>query len=81
MSFMQEAVAQWVWAYGSERPDQAWILSDYDTWHKNPFYTGPETRHPEDYGFDDDEEDIPSQVSQEPDNRPWVDVVDEDIPF
>lgn len=25
-----------------------WILSDRDVWHRNPYYTGPEQRHPED---------------------------------
>lgn len=54
MSFIQEAVAQWVWAYGAERPEQCWILSDYDTWHRNPHYNGPDQQHPEDYGFDED---------------------------
>ena len=25
-----------------------WILTDYDVWVRNPHYTGPEQRHPED---------------------------------
>lgn len=33
---------------GAGRPDQAWILTDRDVWHKNPYYTGPAVRHPED---------------------------------
>lgn len=28
--------------------DQAWILSDFDTWERNPHYNGPPNpRHPE----------------------------------
>lgn len=26
---------------GSERPDCRWILTDYDTWESNPYYSGP----------------------------------------
>jgi len=79
MSFQEDAVREWVWAYGSERPEQAWILSNYDTWHKNPFYQGPEQRHPEDYGFDDDEDECPHDYTCPP--IVWTDAVDEDIPF
>jgi hypothetical protein len=39
---------------GAERPDQEWLLTDYDTWEKNPHFTGTPGRHPEDY--DDDYE-------------------------
>lgn len=89
MSWMQEAMSQWVWAYGAERPDEAWILSDYDTWHRNPHYTGPEQRHPEDYGFDEDDEqrdygdgvDDPNYVVTGCEDRCDDDFVDEDIPF
>lgn len=28
-------------------PDRAWILTDRDVWHKNPYYTGPAVKHPE----------------------------------
>jgi hypothetical protein len=27
--------------------DVAWILSDFDTWERNPFYKGPEVPQPE----------------------------------
>ena len=33
---------------GAQRPDSAWILSDYDAWERNPYYSGPEVPHPED---------------------------------
>jgi len=29
--------------------DRAWILTDYDVWVRNPHYSGPPQRHPEDY--------------------------------
>jgi hypothetical protein len=33
---------------GAERPEQAWILTPWDTWEPNPHYRGPAVRHPED---------------------------------
>ncbi len=30
-----------------------WILSDYDVWVRNPYYTGPEQPHPETVEWDD----------------------------
>jgi hypothetical protein len=35
---------------GAANPDRAWINTDRDVWHRNPFYTGPEVKHPEDEG-------------------------------
>lgn len=42
---------------GRERSDSEWILSDRDVWYRNPFYTGPKGRHPEDNDewYNDDE--------------------------
>ena len=39
-----------------ERPDQAWVLTDRDVWHANPFYVGPPQPHPEDYPFESEED-------------------------
>ena len=50
MSFMQEAIREWARNVGHERQDQAWLLSDYDTWERNPFYRGPPQPHPEEWG-------------------------------
>lgn len=36
--------AEWV---GAHRVNDAWILTDYDTWEPNPFYQGPPVTHPE----------------------------------
>jgi len=55
MSFMQEAVREWVWNVGRNRLDQQWILSDYDTWERNPYYNGPDQGHPEDDYYGDEE--------------------------
>jgi len=41
---------------GAENPDQAWILTDRDVWHANPYYRGPAVRHPEDDPEDADDE-------------------------
>lgn len=43
-------------ALGYEHPLLAWILTDRDVWHKNPYYSGPPVRHPED---DSDDEELP----------------------
>ena len=56
MSWMQEAVREWAFNFGSDHPDQEWLLSDLDTWEHNPHYRGPKGRHPEDYGYDDEPE-------------------------
>lgn len=35
---------------GMIRSDCAWICTNRDVWHRNPFYTGLEQPHPEDDG-------------------------------
>ena len=54
MSYMREAVREWVWTVGQDRADQQWVLSDYDTWERNPHYRGPDQGHPEDYCEDEE---------------------------
>ena len=44
---------------GREDQERAWILTHYDTWERNPFYSGPPVPHPEapqddDFTFDPD---------------------------
>jgi len=53
MSHIQDAVRQWAWVYGSEHVNEAWILSDYDSWERNPHFAGDPGRHPEDYDYDE----------------------------
>jgi hypothetical protein len=33
---------------GMEDPSVEWILTPWDSWERNPFYTGKPGRHPED---------------------------------
>lgn len=54
MNYVSEAVRDWVWNVGRNCPDSAWLLSNYDTWHANPFYIGPKEPHPESYEYSDD---------------------------
>ena len=45
----QEAHKEMIQIYGGEKPDHEWILTDYDVWVKNPYFTGvPTNEHPED---------------------------------
>ena len=55
MSFMREAVREWAWNVGQDAQDQQWLLSNYDTWERNPHYNGPDQGHPEDYRDEDEE--------------------------
>ena len=44
-----EAMREYAWNVGAERPDRAWILTNYDVWVANPHYVGPIVPHPESY--------------------------------
>lgn len=35
--------------------DQQWVLSDYDTWERNPHYNGFYQGHSEDEHYEDEE--------------------------
>jgi hypothetical protein len=54
LATIAEADAEWARNVGIERPEQAWILSDRDVWYRNPAYSGPPVRHPDDWHDDDD---------------------------
>jgi hypothetical protein len=43
-----EACKEYARNYGSDHLNQAWILTNWDTWERNPFYSGPPQPHPED---------------------------------
>ena len=47
MATPAEACREYAWNVGSERPEQAWILTNYDSWEPNPYYHGPSVPHPE----------------------------------
>lgn len=64
---------------GSERPECAWVCTDRDVWHKNPFFVCPVGQpypsHPE----DDDGEECIGPVAPA---APVVSLLDnDDIPF
>jgi hypothetical protein len=49
---MQEAHAEMIQIFGSEKPEREWILTDYDVWVRNPYFTGVRTEgHPEDDNY------------------------------
>lgn len=43
-----EACSEFARNFGAEWPDRAWLLTDFDTWERNPHYQGPPVPHPED---------------------------------
>ena len=57
---------------GAAEPDRAWILTDRDVWHANPYYTGPAVPHPEDDydGYDDEAGDPALAVAKDYDDIP-----------
>lgn len=48
-----QAVKEWAHNVGYEDcyKDSQWILSSYDSWERNPYYSGPEQPHPEDDSY------------------------------
>lgn len=44
-------IREYAWNVGQQETDREWLLTDYDSWVKNPHYRGAPGRHPEDdYG-------------------------------
>ena len=48
---------------GAADPRSAWVLTDRDCWHANPFYVGPPVPHPE---SDPDDFEYPFEGGAEP---------------
>jgi len=70
-----EAFKEYARNAGQEAPEQAWILTPWDTWERNPAYVGPPQPHPED-DYDGDEH------GERPMPEPFSDTDwDEDIQF
>lgn len=44
----EEGHKEMIQEFGREKPNQQWILTDYDVWARNPYYVGPDQPHPED---------------------------------
>jgi hypothetical protein len=42
-----EASREYAENAGADRPEREWILSPFDTWERNPHFTGTPGRHPE----------------------------------
>jgi hypothetical protein len=42
-----DAVREYAANAGAMQPDREWILTPYDSWERNPCYSGPPQRHPE----------------------------------
>lgn len=49
MSFISSALREWAFNVGQDRLDRQWLLTDYDSWEKNPHYRGPDQGHPEQF--------------------------------
>lgn len=61
-----DAVREYTRNVGAEHAGQMWILSPYDSWERNPFYTGPVQPHPEeDIEDGDDWEDGPEREMED----------------
>ena len=71
-----EACKEYARNYGSDRPERAWILTDFDTWERNPFYSGPKVPHPEDDYYGDEPSDESVEVFEPQESFP-----PDDIPF
>jgi len=65
---------------GQENPDQAWVCTDRDVWHANPYYQGPPVPHPEYEERDYEALEAMEEVDVD-DNQIVCDIPDEDIPF
>tara|TARA_Y100000389_G_scaffold122293_1_gene119652 strand:- start:367 stop:576 length:210 start_codon:yes stop_codon:yes gene_type:complete len=46
---MQGACREYAYNVGTLKPDVEWLLTDFDTWERNPHYQGKPGPHPEDY--------------------------------
>ena len=56
---------------GQEHPERAWVLTDRDVWHRNPFYNGPAQPHPEDCPEEDFEPPVPDPAITCEDDCPF----------
>ncbi len=47
MATEQEAAREEAQNVGMDHPERPWILTQFDSWERNPAYQGPPTDHPE----------------------------------
>ena len=64
-----DAAREYARNVGRENPDQAWILTDYDVFMPNPFYSGPAVPHPESYDDHDDYDEINGALAETQDTK------------
>ena len=87
MATPMDAVREYTRNVGSTRPDSAWILSQYDSWERNPYYSGPPQPHPEDdYDMCDAPPTMEEEVIEHRQRKNEADLgpflgSDEDVPF
>jgi len=94
MNITNEDLASLAAARGADRPDLQWICTPFDSWEKNPFYSGPDQRHPEDdyddegrhYAQTDEEWEAMKKADEEEAAAPYEqqneeDYGEDDIPF
>jgi len=72
-----EACREWARNVGEDFPDRQWLLTDYDTWERNPHYHGPAQEHPYDAEVRQDYE----MERKEFNDSVVREVLDADLPF
>lgn len=50
----QESCVEYARNVGAEDQEREWIITPFDSWERNPFYTGKPGPHPESYDFEDE---------------------------
>ena len=40
------AMREFAWNAGADRPNEEWLLTDRDTWERNPHFQGSPSPHP-----------------------------------
>ena len=78
-----EACREYAMNVGADHPEQAWLLTDYDTWERNPHYHGPAVPHPEDYHGEDEDrtENEWSGIVVADELQPAIPMDETEIPF
>ena len=67
---------------GAQYPERAWIGTDRDVWHANPFYKGAPVPHPEDHEWEQSDYNNPTLNALDPDEvNLIIKSFDDDIPF
>jgi hypothetical protein len=83
MSFEALADAEYAREIGRINPSEEYILSDRDVWYRNPFYTGPKGRHPDDDCYDNEgfDQNAPAEPAAASATLSTNDEEWEDLPF